>query len=636
VLEGSRAKAGVALRGADEDADARPIFFVDDLSIDLKAAADGPFTLLLFFGPTGGYELELGPAGHVLVALDPDESKKERRRTIAKSDRAKLVPGKLHTVRFQVKGRRFTLSVDRQEALAAEDPPASPDDALLHGFFGFRAAGKLRIEAPLLLQGRLHQEDVEKRLGEIEVLVRRALDPELEEIERRREQELARRFLGAGEGMRLTADDPHFAFRIRKNDDLIRYEALKKALANFMSGQGSTQFTFKGWAEQVKELLDRYPDAPALHYLRALYHEQTQDVAAARSDLAAALRLFPGFAEALVEDARLRLRAQDAPGALRSANLALDAAPDSAPAYVVRALATFTGSPAALESFMEDLELAARLDPYDREAANLKRVLRYQSRGPRELGCRFDHETSHYRVTTDISEEAARRYGEDLEAAWRHFADAFQGRFGLRPLRKPRVAIFNTAENYYTYFELVSEDRGEHTLGVFRQGLNELVLFEGLDLQETRHTLYHEAFHHFMSLMMEEHPPYWYNEGMAEYMGAIRIRDGKVVEKALVLHGRLRGLRWMLEAGATLPFKRIMNETPREFYGPMAPLKYAQAWSMIHFFHEAAGGRHRPLIDRYLASLRAGKPPLEAYEGAFASQVDALEKEWKTFVRTLK
>jgi hypothetical protein len=197
------------------------------------------------------------------------------------------------------------------------------------------------------------------------------------------------------------------------------------------------------------------------------------------------------------------------------------------------------------------------------------------------------------------------------------------------------VAIFQTAENYYTYFELLSEDRGENTLGVFRPALNELVLFENGD-EDSLHTLYHEAVHHFMTLLTFRTPPFWYNEGIAEYMGAVRIEQGKVVKKAMLLPGRLSMIQYAIEVGSDYAFERIMNETPREFYGAGVGIKYAQAWSMIHFFYEGAGGKYRPLIEGYFRSLREGKTAREAYDANFAAGAEALRKEWKAFVKGLK
>jgi hypothetical protein len=303
--------------------------------------------------------------------------------------------------------------------------------------------------------------------------------------------------------------------------------------------------------------------------------------------------------------------------------------------YVIRAQCVYATS-GPMNAFMEDLDIARRLDPQDTQAVTVQRMLKYQRLGPRELGCRFDYETEHYKVTSDISAEASKRYGDNLEAAYRHYAASFKVP-DLRPRPKPRVSIFNTAENYYTYFELLSEDRGENTLGVFRPNLNELVLFEkASDLADTNHTLYHEAVHQFMTLMTSRTPPYWYNEGVAEYIGAIKIQNGKVVEKGIVLN-RLALMQYALEVKAELAFEKIMNETPGEFYGSgNVFLKYAQAWSMVHFFYEFEKGKYQPLIEKYFELLRAGKTPRECYDAVFKGKDETLQKEWRDFTKGLK
>src|SRR6185295_8366923 len=289
----------------------------------------------------------------------------------------------------------------------------------------------------------------------------------------------------------------------------------------------------------------------------------------------------------------------------------------------------------SMQAFMEDLDIARKLDPQDSTAVTVQRMLKYQRLGPRELGCRFDYETPHYRVTCDISAEAAKRYGDNLEAAFRHYIASFKGA-SPRMGAKPRVAIFNTAENYYTYFELLSEDRGENTLGVFRPSLNELVLFESTDLAETNHTLYHEAVHQFMTLLTNRTPPFWFNEGIAEYMGSVKVQDGKVLEKGLVLKDRLPYAQLAIEVKADLAFDKIMNETPREFYSGQVGLKYAQAWSMIHFFYEYEKGKYRALIEEYFELLRAGRTPRDCFDAVFKAKQETLQKEWRDFTKSLK
>jgi tetratricopeptide (TPR) repeat protein len=616
-------KKEVVLVGGSSENSQEPILFSGELSVEMKLSSDEAVFFTLF----SVYRLEAGPKGAALFRLD----EKDQRKEIARSDKVKLSPGKIHDLRIQARYPRFVLLLDGQEMLVAEDPPKSQGVEKPAGAFAFAIdKGRLRIEAPFSVQGTVPPAEIEKRLGDVEVRLRRALDPDLDEIERRRHRRLAMSLLGEGENTSLSADDLYFLSRIKDYQDVILYEELKDDLG------GSATTTATEWASKIDGLITRYPDGPSFYYLRALWRHDRQDPMGARADLAKALDLFPDFSEALLLQGRMFLEENEAAQALAVINRAIELQPDFVEAYVLKGMASYTAAPGSIDAILPDLATARKLDPYDSQAIAYERILKYQTRGPRDLGCRFDHETAHYRVTTDISVAAAKSYGENLEAAFRHYGSFFKDGPRGAINRKPRVAIFNTPENYYTYYELLSEERGENTGGVFRPGLNELVLFERTDLEDTHQTLYHEAFHHFMTLLTSRRMPYWYNEGMAEYMGAIRVKEGKVIAKSYLLKDRLRAIQWTITVGAEMAFRKIMLETPREFYSGAVGLKYAQAWSMIHFFHEFENGKHRPLIEGYFAALKAGRTPEQAYEGCFAPTGAALETEWKEFVKKLK
>ena len=632
VLE-AKQPTRVYLRGESEEDSERHLMFMGEINVDLRMTADAAVTFHLFAGNKSAYLLELGPGG-VQLALQLGGG---ARTVLGKDDKVKLAAGKTHDVRILSKDRKFTVLLDGKEAYSAADAAADKDAPLPFGALGVSIEkGKLTIQGPLVVQGRVDPNELDKRLGRVEVLLRRALNPELDEIRAQRERTLADKALGVEKETMLSAQHKHFDFRIKTNPELDKARDLKRALEFGHFGDAPGSFTPEKWIEEVDALLKKYADVPWLWFVRGDFHRERQNHAGAIADLKKAIEVFPEFHEAQALHAHMLLGYGDLDGAFRGANRAIELLPDYVEAYVIRALATYTKSPGAIESYLGDLALARKLDPGHAEPFTWQRILKYQSRGPRDLGCRFDHETEHYRITTDISLEAAKRYGDNLEAAWRYYRDTLKGPFRRDPRKKPRVAIFNTAENYYTYFELLSEDRGEWTLGVFRPGLNELVLFESLDLEETNHVLYHEAVHQFVHVLSAETPPFWYNEGIAEYAGAIVVRDGKVVATGALLRGRLQVIQWTIEVGSTLPFKKIMCETPREFYGGNKAIRYAQAWSMIHFFYEFEKGKYRPLIERYHERILAGAGPQQAFGEVFAANVEQLQKEWKDYVKKLK
>lgn len=638
-LEGTSAilESGEKEEGRADVALLNAFDFHNEIDLDLNVAADAPVVAMLFAGDQGGYEVEFGPSGVLLFRIDPKAAKKEEsRKELAKGEKAKQEKGKPAQLRIHVRDRKFKVFVDRVEVLDANDLQPSIEENKIHGVLAFGIEkGKMMIAAPLVVAGRAEPRELDKHFGEIEVLVRRAVDPDLVDVEELRVRQLMGMKKKAFE---LHVDDPYFIFRIKENVDLARYDSIKKTIVDFFRFGISTEDRDK-LKSDLDEMIQRYPDVPSLHHLRGLFRARTQDVAGAEEDVKKALEIFPDFPEALTLQAEmLYYWNHDFEAALARTDAAIGHLPSYADAYILRANVRFSRDPVDVERSLEDLRLAHKLNPADREAATALRKLRYLARGPKDLGCHHEHESEHYRVVTDISPQAAKLYAERLEAAFRHYSEYFQHVPQERVVRKPRVAIFNTRENYYTYCELLSEsgDRGVFTLGHFKPEFNELVLFEDVDLDETLHTLYHEAFHHFTTLMVKHRMPYWWNEGIAEYMGAVKIQDGKVVEKARVLKGRLDYLQLMARFGNVFAFEKIMGETPSEFYSGDVGLKYAQAWSMVHFFYEFENGKHRGLIEKYFDEMRAKKTPKVAFDAVFKDAAAALENEWKEFVKKLK
>ena len=629
------------------DPDENPHVFVEELAVRATVEADGPVTLLLFTATNlPGYELAMESDGCALFRVHGEE-----RRQIGERSKVGLPPGKKVFIRMQARRRKFTLRIGKEEALSVEDPPESANAPPMVGLLGIRVEkGALTVHSTLLIRGRMAPRDLDRRMGNLEVLLRRALHPNLAESEER--ALLLKAYSDQWNKkvrFTLSADDSYLTLqRINKSQDLTEYEHLKRDLLGMLEVPGVPflQKPFEEGATRLDRLIQAYPDVPSLYYLRARVHSERQERTEALKDVKRALALFPEFAEALV----LRASMERPDKGMKTLAEALKAVPDYPPAHFLKAALKFHSDPSAKESYLEDVELALHLalaegrlpkppkypfdvlDPMISEARSMLRLLSVQAEGPRDLGCRFDVETQHYRVTTDISDEATQRYAQRLEAGFDRFEEYFGALRKWKSPSKPRVAIFASPESYYTYNQLNSGVRAEATLGLFRPSLNELILFESPDAEGTLHTLHHEAFHQYMTLLIPHTPPYWYNEGVAEYMGSIAHKG----RQGTTLEGRLIGIRLALIADLAQPFKEIMCATPRQFYDRMAGLRYAQGWSMVHFFYEYKGGKYRPLIENYFKTLLEGKSPLGAYNAVFKPTAAKLETEWKAYVTGLR
>jgi len=590
--------------------------FQQDASVEFTVTLDGPLVVALFVNDAGAYQVAFTDYATSLYYLGARDTRPE---PLASSERANVRYDRAVTISVSAAWRRFKATVDGRTSLEIDVPPGPS----LRGRIGFFSQRSAVVRPPMKIAGTVDRRARDKRFLEAEVLVRRASDPDLREVEELRRRETPQQLLGSVDGTRLTADDPYTLHRLAR--ETAAYEELKSAIVAYLDkGTG-----YDDVLRRLDELTERAPDAPALWYLRALFWAEEHDTAAASDNAEFAIRMFPEFPEAHALLAKLRLQNNDGEGALAAAQKAIDVLPDYAPAYLQRALARYAIDPSRVEESMEDVRLALKLQPGSRAAPSLLRALRYQARGPRDIGCRFEEETAHYKVVTDISQAAAKSYAEHLEAAFAHFRDTFKSVYVERSFRKPRVAVFDTMENFQTYMELLHETRDEFVAGFYTPRWNELVLFEEPRVAATLPTLYHEAFHHFTTLVTRHRPPYWFNEGLAEVMAAIEVKDGKVVRKGLLHAGRVRDL---VGATATLPFDLIMTQSPEEFYRGDRALKYAQAWAMVHFLVE----RHRTLVDRYFAAVRDGKSVRACYDAVFKDRAPGLEKAWKEWVAGLK
>ncbi len=596
--------------------------FGDEFEFEAKASVTGTLIIGFHARPGSGlYVIETGPAGTVL--------KKGRDRDLKElASNAKAVLKGDQKIRLTASRGKIAFRIADKPALSFEDASVQgpPVGACLVGV----ADGKAVLSAPLGVGGQVNPDYMKKKIGTVEMAARRSIDKDLGEVRELNAQQLANRFLG-GSDEGISSDG--FLIEFIPVQELADYDNLKQLL----SGRDFSDDIVTRLEKKFEEWQEKYPGFPSLLYLRGIRHFHRSELVEARDKFTKAVAIFPDFHEAHYQIARTWWWAREFQKALEHAVKAVEIRPDYAPAHVLAAQMRFALDKKASTAADLDFRMAEKLGADPAEMLHERRRVRMTTRGPRDLGCVHEFESPHYLIVTDIGPERARWYASQLEVVRESYLDAFKKWYPGDPRPKPRIAIFNTREAFLTYTELTSTDRRENLLGFFDPSNNELVLFEDLDLDETLQVLYHEAFHHFASAMLK-FPPYWWNEGIAEYMSAVRLdpQGKEVKERAMMLEGRLANMKMALQIPFYVQFERIINYTPGEFYSGPVGLHYAQAWTMVHFFYQFEGGKHRPLIERYFEELVRGKTQRQAYEAVFEGKTDELEKEWLKFTKALE
>ncbi len=608
----------------------KEVSFENEISIDTQVVIDekSSFIIGCFYNGLDqkGYFLHLSARGAEMYRWDGSRAAAPAHKKDGK------VTGDL-AIRFSVRGGTWKVLANNNEVFSVSD------GAHTKGLLFLGGTGSITLKKTTIT-GKVNPTELDKVFAETEVLIKRAMEGDLrprKPDEKEPEDDIT-----------ISIEHEYFLAQL-SDSDRSDYERAKQKIVGAVNRGGWRdirdlvgQNSIFAWIDPI---ISRNPDFRAAVYWRGVAYLLWGRSEQARKDFLEAAK-DPDCYEARAQMAEAWFNELKFEQAKHYVDEALKLAPDHAPAIGLKSFLTFIegadhkdfvkGNVAgSVKAAMADFDVALKLAPGDADILERQRNLANVIKGPMHLGCKFTTETAHYLVMTDISLAKTKLYAERLEAAYAYYKETFKDFFKEDPKRtKPRIAIFNTREAYMTYGELTLSRRQELTLGYFHPMYKELLLFEDVDMDDTLQTMYHEAFHQFMSMMIPR-APFWYNEGIAEYMGSISVDKGRVVAKARILDGRLKGLKMYLKQALT--FEDIMNQTPGQFYSGPVSYKYAQAWSMVHFLYEHENGKYRKLIDTYYKSLLDGKEMREAYDEAFGgTDMKELRKEWMAYVEKME
>ncbi len=181
----------------------------------------------------------------------------------------------------------------------------------------------------------------------------------------------------------------------------------------------------------------------------------------------------------------------------------------------------------------------------------------------------------------------------------------------------------------------------------------ELVGYE--DSEETGmyfHTLCHEGCHQFFDLAFpgfyeSDAIPMWFSEGLADCFGASEIRGKELYVFTLggTASWRVEAVKQFTQKGQVPSLKDLLGMGQAPFMAG-AQIHYPQSWSFVHFLWnypslDAGKGQYSEIVIKLIDGFKVGKPRDVVYRDAFQLKgkpitIDDLEKEWKSYVKTLK
>lgn len=160
--------------------------------------------------------------------------------------------------------------------------------------------------------------------------------------------------------------------------------------------------------------------------------------------------------------------------------------------------------------------------------------------------------------------------------------------------------------------------------GLFRPGVREntILVRDTRGMSESAIML-HEYVHYMLNNHSRLNYPRWFQEGLAEYMSAARLR-GDNFDLGLVAEGRIDGLR----QGNRLPMRKILQDDGYDKWSDADKSSfYSGAWALVHYLRNnpPQGKSVMQAMGQYVAMTDSGKSDLEAFEQAFGMSHSRLE-----------
>jgi tetratricopeptide (TPR) repeat protein len=196
--------------------------------------------------------------------------------------------------------------------------------------------------------------------------------------------------------------------------------------------------------------------------------------------------------------------------------------------------------------------------------------------------------------------------------------------------RVVRVYIFREKAEFAAFSKKIGIGSTENILGYFMPATKILAFYReesretALITKELHNVLFHEAFHQFLDLFIEDAPP-WFNEGCAEYFGISELTPNGL-RYGLVPDGTQGGSRYT-------NLQEVINPAFKSMYGQECPTlftvmkmdhsdfmvhggtNYALAWGLVHYFASTKPGQKK--LKAYFRGLRDGLPADQMFRKVF-------------------
>lgn len=245
---------------------------------------------------------------------------------------------------------------------------------------------------------------------------------------------------------------------------------------------------------------------------------------------------------------------------------------------------------------------------------------------------RFVFHTTHFDVESDLPLPQAIEAALDLERAYRAFYSLLRTELEMKDIEERLAAQIHSDDASYP-------EPGDGRLGYFSGGDQMLFVLGKQDLPITlAHEVCHQLFYYGTQLSRGSRGeiPAWVNEGLAQYL-QFGVSRGSFGMRVVPGTPQLDAFRTQATDDKPFGLTRMLTMQSSDFLGgKTVTLKYAQAYSLVHFMLHASDGKYRDAFFAFLRSAWLGKSSMSHFKDIVDEEldmdIDDFEELWQSYV----
>ena len=197
-----------------------------------------------------------------------------------------------------------------------------------------------------------------------------------------------------------------------------------------------------------------------------------------------------------------------------------------------------------------------------------------------------------------------------------------------------RVVVFRDYREFRRFQPRDSQGKPQANVGGMfsrRPDANIIVLCAEVE-ESALETIFHEYTHYIVSRNVRVPVPMWLNEGLAEFYSTFRgdFRGRTMIGKVPQSHATL------LQESTYVPLRDILS--PRDLesiwrWPTQIGMFYAESWALVHYVTVERKNPTANPLGTYLTSLARTGNHDNAFQEAFGTDVDGMDRELRQYVR---